>query len=467
MLGFESTLDEAFRDGVELARDGQFERADALLRQCVMGDPANSRFVVAYLENLSLKNPPTPNTASPSELPAPLANACRQQNWNEVWQRGPEQLSLTPWHVPTLLAMADAYEAEELPSEAAAYLQQALLVAPHDAAVNRRAAVIFTRLGRIDDALASWQRVELADANDHEAARRFAQLVITQSRQQAGLAPPTTSATSSVPSKIIAGSEASHRQSSFTAEANSSELNLTPIQRLEAAIRERPADPHLYEELTRLYLEKDRDYDAERMLAKAKTATDNDPAVLQLWEDVTLLRLDKKIAQARKRLEVEPSDESRIALAALQEERDEVEVKIFGQRCQRQPQNADLHFQLGLRLKRAGRESEASQHFQAALSQGQIACASAYELAQCCERFGQFDQAMRYYRLTANACHEPSDQPRQADALYRASAIALRLQLFSLARRYLAELLAAAPDHREGLALRREIDHQFAQYATA
>lgn len=467
MLGFASTLDEAFREGIDLARQGQFERADVLLRKCVVGDPANSDYVTAFLENLSLKSPVELNTAPTKEgLSEPLAPPLHEKNWQQVLQRGPEQLSLTPWHVPTLLAMAEAYEAEELGSEEAEYLEQALQVAPQDGTINRRAAKAFTRLGRIDAAIACWQRVELAEPSDADATSQVADLVVTKCRQQAGLEPRTPDNSLERP-KFILRAEATDARPRVAGEATASELNLTPIQRWEAAIRERPADPHLYEELTKLYLEKDRDYDAERMLAKAKSATDNDPTVVQLWENVTLLRLDKKIAQARKKVEADPSEESRIAWEVLQRERDETEVKIFGERCKREPTNAELHFQYGLRLKRAGRESEASQHFQTALDQGQVASASAYELAQCCERFGQVDQALRYYRLTANASHEPGDQARKLDALYRASRIALGLQLFALSKRYVAELLAVAPGNREGLALRREIDRRSAQDAPA
>jgi tetratricopeptide (TPR) repeat protein len=477
MVGFERTLAEKFQEGIEWACRGQFERADALLRQCVTADPANSRYVAVFLENLALKAPSPsaaskPRDALPADgdaLPVELAQAEAAEQWSEVLRRGPQYLSAHPWHLRTLLLMAEACAAEELAEEEFLYLNRALQAAPDDAAANRRAARAYAKLQQFEAALAHWHRVEQNDPDDAEPARQIAQLSILLSRQQAGLDPVPVLPFPLVPEKLLCVDKSAQASSQgVLATGAGAELHLTPIQRLEAAVRDRPLDIALYSQLTALYLEKDRDYDAERMLAKAKGITDGDPQVTQLWEDVTLLRLEKKIAQARRRAEVEGTEEARRAAADLARERDDFEVQLYTQRCQRDPHNAHVRFQLGLRLKGAGRDKEATQQFEAALAQeGTLRGDSAYELAQCCEGCGEWDQAMRYYRLAAGSSCAAMKQGRRAEALCRASRIALRLQLFQLAQRYLAELRQCEPKHAEAKAIELEIERHSRQYASS
>ena len=71
----------------------------------------------------------------------------------------------------------------------------------------------------------------------------------------------------------------------------------TPIQQLEAAVRDHTSNPDLYLKLAALYMEKDRDYDAEKLLSKGKELCD-DSRVAAYWEDVTMIRLDRKLAAA-------------------------------------------------------------------------------------------------------------------------------------------------------------------------
>src|SRR5207247_5213585 len=118
-------------------------------------------------------------------------------------------------------------------------------------------------------------------------------LVIARSRMQAGLQDADD-----VQRRSAAGKPAKRNREPFSrfvignidaltqSTSQPPGLSLTPIQQLEAAIRERPSIPELYLRLAQVYLDKDRDYDAERLLAKGREATDRDARVQQMWEDV-------------------------------------------------------------------------------------------------------------------------------------------------------------------------------------
>src|SRR2546423_1703608 len=114
-----------------------------------------------------------------------------------------------------------------------------------DLEASRLAAQGFERAHKLDDAIASWRRVESLAAEDAEASRMIATLTVFQSRVQAGL-------------EVIvgAGDEEQCRKSKVESRKSAADrlaipstfivppadvpggLSLTPIQQLEAAIRQ-------------------------------------------------------------------------------------------------------------------------------------------------------------------------------------------------------------------------------------
>jgi len=170
-----------------------------------------------------------------------------------------------------------------------------------------------------------------------------------------------------------------------------------------------------------------------------------------------MLRLEKKITMAQERAEVDETSESREALAELITERDRLETEIFVNRCQREPNNSALRYELGMRLKRAGKIPEAQQRFREALHDKQQKCAAAYELGECLRQAGQLTEALQYYRMAAESASGPEQLDSKKQALYRAAGLAARIKLFRLAQRYLSELIQLDPQYREAGALMHSI----------
>lgn len=238
---------------------------------------------------------------------------------------------------------------------------------------------------------------------------------------------------------------------------------LARIQQLEQQVRDQPARVDLCRELAALYLEKGRDYEAERLLMRTTEHTAKDREVLGMLEDVKMYRLSLKVAAAEADLAHDASTANRTAVDEAIAERDRVEIDIFNARMRRDPDDLSISYELGRRLKRAGQFAEARQHFERALGRSELSAAAALELGECWERVGRYAEALKSYRTAADAVTSPplTDETivaetlqtdpaaeYRADALLRASGIAKQLKIPALARRYLNWLLEIDPDHR-------------------
>jgi tetratricopeptide (TPR) repeat protein len=314
---------------------------------------------------------------------------------------------------------------------------------------------------QFDEALTHWRAVQDGDPDNREASRMVAALLIERSRQQAGLPPRSEfewsdgNLAEGSPSMAAAAGEQqpSGSPGDFPALANPAGIRLTRTQQLEAAIKDEQANADVFLELARLYLDKGREYEAERLLARAREATGRDPRILTLGEDVTMLRLDKKVAAALRDVEQEETPPARTALEQLVKERDRVEIEIFNQRIAREPDNLALRYELGRRLKRAGKLAEARPHLEVALQHDASCSQAAMELASYFLQSGQPAEALRHFRLAAAAAAQSGQSAQQAAALFQAGELATRQQLMRLARRYIAELLRVEPSHADGIAL--------------
>jgi len=223
-------------------------------------------------------------------------------------------------------------------------------------------------------------------------------------------------------------------------------MKLTPIQEIEAAIRDRPADAELYLQLVPLYVEKGRDYEAERLLARAALAKD-DSRLKFAREELTMARLARSVAVAQQHADAHATPESRAVLKQALDERDQTELEIFADRSEREPENAGMRHEWGLRLKRAGKLEQAAQRFEEALTDAQQRPAAALELGECQRQFENIPEALRYYRLAAESAELPDQQETKKRALWQAIGLTQRIKLTKLSQRYLSELARIDPKY--------------------
>jgi tetratricopeptide (TPR) repeat protein len=430
------SLERRFHEGLCLAAGGDFERASAAFVECVIRDPGDGEYVQELLANLRRRPAATAVDKNAGPAMEPMRQAAAKGDWAQVLERGLHVLSEDPRNLQTLLALADAAAAQGYGESEACYIKAAVEAAGNDVTILRWGGAALSRLGKYDDAVGCWRRVEAADPSDEEATEAIAALAIAKCRQRAGLEKDDSHAVRQGPKRQTSGPARwpIYRLTGLAATTDGTARSLTPIQQLEATIRERPSIPEPYLRLSELYLEKDRDYDAERLLAKGREATDNDAHVTQMWEEVAMVRHGRRVQAAEQELKAVDNAQTREALAQATKERDRAEIEIFRARIKRQPDCAEHHYELGRRLMRAGKLAEAGEQFKQALDDADFQAAAALALGDCHAELGELVQALARYRRAAQTASAPSREKRQSRE--RASKLAAQIKLNKLAERY-------------------------------
>jgi tetratricopeptide (TPR) repeat protein len=301
-----------------------------------------------------------------------------------------------------------------------------------------------------EDALAAWREIDRKAPGDAQAAQMIATLVIQQCRVRGGLeerpirAGDTAAALERKRAETNAGTRFDLHRAVEEIPQAAGGVSRTPVQQLETAVREFPSHPELYLELAPLYVARGRLFDAERLLTKGLSATGQDVRVRQLWEEVTLLRLEEEIRLAQKDVEREDSNVARGLLETATQQRDRVRLEIFQARAKREPDNGAVLYELGQHLKAAGRTREAIKAFHQAIADPRYTTTAAYAAGQSYEQDGDVGEALRLYRVAAEPTYNTtfSDRAMRQQALQRATQLAERLQLPALAQLYNARLQA-------------------------
>jgi tetratricopeptide (TPR) repeat protein len=306
-----------------------------------------------------------------------------------------------------------------------------------DAVAARQAARDQLAQGNYDAALAYCRRLEDLSARDEDAPRIIAETVIAQSRAQAGLLPEGNLGRRLKERPLKDDQRFTGRPSPS---ATGGGPSLSMIQQLEAAIRERPSIPDAYLQLAQAYLDKDRDYDAERLLSKGREATEHDFRVQTMWEEVSMLRHARRVELATEELKTNDTPQTRQALADVIKDRDKAELDIFRGRVKRQGADGAAHYGLGIRLQRAERTRDACDHLEKALADDNISAPAALALGHCLRQLEDIPGAMRYLRLAADSALWNDQLACRNEALAEASKLAGQMKLEKLAERYAGEV---------------------------
>jgi tetratricopeptide (TPR) repeat protein len=326
----------------------------------------------------------------------------------------------------------------------------------------RQNAVSLALAGRLGAARNAWLKIDASAADQGEAALQIVKLTIEKCRR--GETASTTRGDDGQPSPTadeegtLAGPPAPV-VSKLAQVLPADGVKRTLVQQLEYAVREYPSNPEFYLQLAPLYLEKGRDYDAERLLAKGREDTENDPRVCALWEDVAMLRMTTKLELAQRDVVQHDSEQGRAALAQLHRDRDRLEIGIFTARCEREPESAAMHFELGRRLQRAEKREAARSHLHSALADSALRSPAAYELGRCYEQERQWAQALKYYRLAADSALKEQTDLRKT-ALQAATRLAIDRKLRAAAMRYLDQWQQCDPHDGAAAELRRAAREQ-------
>lgn len=446
-----------------------FEYAHTLLVECVTRDPGNVTYIEAFFENLRRKYK---NNKRGSLLSfggkGPLKKALAKEQWAEVLKVGPPILKSNPWDVATLRGLARACAASGLPDAELRYLRYALEPNPNDVEVNRHCAQSLTRVGRYDQAIGCWNRVdEFSKGGDREAQENISQLQIEKTQAGARLGkgpklpqgtrssratstarPARTPATpSSTSAKSVDAAQDVENPQPTTSPRR--EIRLTPRQQLEQALVLNPTDIDTYFELVQLHVAESRLGEAVHVLERAQAATGNDIRVQEKMEDVEVLRKKRQLVIAEQQAERAPTPDAQQLVTDLRDDLRRYELQVFMTRAQRYPQDAECQFQLGMRLKWLANYREAMRCFELAAQLPARRAAATLERAECLQHLRQYAVALDCYETAIGQAAEATQTELLKLALYRSAVLAAALRDESRAIERFTQLIDLDPGYKD------------------
>jgi tetratricopeptide (TPR) repeat protein len=418
-----SRLSQCYQRGTQNAATN-VDYAIEMFSACVLGDPGNAVYLQSLLAMLRKKFGIKKAGGLASLWGGSrggLKKLAAARQWREILKQGLVMLKSNPNDHACLLAMADACGGLALHDTQRVYLKSALDAAPADPDVNRQCARFLAGHGEFDQAIACWVRVSNTKGLDEEAQREIAKLQVEKTIAAGhGLTGRPGAA------KPAAGGPA-------TAGGNDR------IAILRRQIEENPAGIDAYLELADL-LERDATVEeAEQVLQRALAASGNDMKVREHFEDRQLRWARHRIHIAEKRLEAEDTPENRATLERLRTAQTKQEIDVYAARCGRYPENLSWRYELAMRLKSAGNNSEAIRHFQDVLQDPRRKGAVALELGECFQKIKQYQLAMRNYVAAVESLTDRELELRKR-ALYRAGVLAAGLDDRDSAAKYLSML---------------------------
>jgi len=450
-------LQKTFEHAQRCVEKGDYDYANQLYTQCVAEDPSNIVYLQAFMANLQKKYGNNKRGAKLAGLKikshrSAMAKAAEKGNWQAAFQAGCAALALNPWDVPTLLAMAAACNELHIDECQLHYLRWALDVDPKDPVVNRRAALALQRMGQFDQAIACWHRVEQTKPRDEEALQAISRLSVEKTIHHGGYDPALLAGSTkgaempdARPMSVARLSRGAAPEEPVDEEAEA----LSPEERLNAAIAKDPTALEAYFQLADLYLHQHRLDDAQQTLERASQAAGGgDLRVRERLEDLQLRRAARQLAAAQQQFDHEPTDQARQLRDRARAQANQVELEVYAARADREPNNPRVQFELGLRLKKAGKPKQAITALQAARSDTKRRPLVLLELGECFQKIEQYKLALSHYEQSLEACESASDDCRKL-ALYRAGVLATGLRELDRAERHLADLAGIDYGYRD------------------
>jgi len=444
-------LQKVFEHGQRCADKNDHAYANQLFSQCVAEDPDNLIYLQHFFANLQQKYGDNKKGAKFAGLKikshrSALTRSTGKGNWEAAFQSGCAALSLNPWNIPTLIAMARACDELACSECQLFYLRWAMNADAKHIEANRHAAIALERMGQFDQAIACWSRVDQAKPQDEEARQAVSRLSVEKTIAEGGYDQNLISG------NLEDGENARLSEADFSkgaASNNQAEENLSPEERVVTAIRTDPTNLENYFQLADICVREYRFVDAEDVLGRGLSVSGGgEMRFRDRLEDVELRRAQHQVAIAEQRCRQLPTEETDQLAAKMREQANQVELEIYAARAQREPNNTRLQYELGLRLKRVGKIKDAIPAFQAARADSKRKTAILVELGECFQRIEQYKLALSNYEEALEACSEPDSETRRL-ALYRAGVLATGMKELDRAERHLTELAGLDYGYRD------------------
>lgn len=425
-------LQQCFEHGGKSAATNNLDYATDMFTQCVVGDPGNNIYLQQFLTTLYRKynnNKKGNKLAAASSLmtKGAIKKASGSKDWLAVIKAGVEMLKLNPWDVSTLLAMAAACEGLHCDDTQLTYLKGALDADAKNLDVLRAAARGCARVGRFDEAISLWNKVQSLKPGDIESQKMVGELAIERTIHQGRYEDASSS------TDVMADKQAQ-------AERHGTQAQTTPEQRLEKAIAKDPAELSNYVDLADLYLRTDRFADAVTMFSKALEVSGGDVNVRERLEDAQMRKARADVETAERLMESQKTPEAQERAQKMRIELNRIEIDVYRSRTERYPTNLGYKYELGVRLYRAGQFNEAIRVLQDARADAKRKGQVHLRLGDAFYQLKKPKLAMSNYELAIQSLTGERDLEDLKLALYRAGRLSLHTQDKASAEKYLTQL---------------------------
>jgi tetratricopeptide (TPR) repeat protein len=470
--GMQRRLKSCFDHGKRLtSRDRpDYDYANTMFSECVIKDPANYQYLLAFFDNLCRKynnNKKGARIKVYGSSKGAFKKALAKKDWPEVLRIGPELLKVNPWDTPTLRAMAQACEKyhPKLNEAELKYLKMALDGSPRDIETNKHCARSLARMGQYDQAIACWRRVDEMKKNDPEAQKAMAKLMMDKTRPQVGIDEDDLSEEEKAKRRreraeaaAAAAEKAREEKERKLAEKKAQEeqkderrksIQLTPRQQLEQAIRDNPVDMDNYLELADLHAKEGRPQEVKNVLQRAITAAANDVALQSTIVAYEVRDVRRKAMAAEKRARQEKTAEAVGLAKKLAVELNQRELDLYTDRSARFPDEAELKYEVAVRLKRVGRYEEAIQYFTGVENHERLKARALLRKGESQLQLKLFQQALETFKTAVDQAKAAQDVEYRKQAMWRAARLSEGLKQIVAAEKYYQMLYEFDPNFED------------------
>ena len=435
-------LQQFYMVGKKNLDNGNVDYAIQMLQHPVAGDPANMEYAQSFFEALHKKYDSPKKVGSMAGLQgmsikSAMKKAATKKQWRDTIKSGTEMLVLNPYDIPTLVAMAEACQELTADEMQLYYLKAALQTSPKDPKLNKLAALALARIGDFGQAIVCWHRVEEAKPGDEEALKMISQLTVDRTVPRDKMV-ESKQPLNQKPAANTAASKPTAAKEQKAAPADSK--TLTPEEQLLAKIAAEPAEKRHYVELADYYADQNQLSKCEEMLTKAiEVAGPGDLILREKLEDFQITRATRQVEIAEHRAAQEQTEEAANLVKKMRLELNRLELNIYANRCERAPTNEWHRFELGVRLKRAGKFKEAIENLQKCQSEGKRKASVYLELGECFQCINVHKLSMDNYEKSIELSRD-KDLDTLKKSLYRAGKLATGLKHYKAAENFLTEL---------------------------
>ena len=436
---------------------GDYDYAHNLFTECISQSPGSLAYVQHFRANLGQMNAEGATKSGSWSLSGSarntVAKAAGKGEWEQAFEAGCAALKKNSADTGVLCELASACDELHHHECQLYYLRWALDLAPTDLDINRQAAQALEKVSQFDQAIGCWARILQQKANDEEARKAISRLSVEKTIDEGGYDPALLKKNTSgeAPPLPRVADLAIHDIDEDDVQSESpQELSLEEHEQLlRNAIESTPKDASTYVALADFYARQERLQDSERLYRKSlKVAGEVNVDVLEKLEDVYLLRMIERAVAAEKRA-MKLGDEGLKAAQQARAESNQAELEVYAARRERNPNDARLNFELGLRYKRLGNYRDSVVPLQSALSDKQLLAETHLHLGESFQHISQHRLALRSYESAIEAC-DPSDWTELRKlALYRAGVLAMGMKELDTAEKHLTDLAAADFGYRD------------------